>query len=88
MIECLEVYAAVIAARGDPERAARMFGEAAQSRIRISMPVPPTDRPRYDRHQGLTREQIDAATWELAWDAGGRLELGEAVAEALQTTLV
>lgn len=87
MIECLEGYAAVTAACGEPERAAHMFGAAAQSRVRIDMPVPPTDRPRYERHLALARDQMDAVAWQLAWDAGGRLELGDAVAEALQAAI-
>jgi hypothetical protein len=87
MTECLEGYATVVAARRQPERAARMFGAAAQSRTLLNMPVPPIDQALYERHIALARDQMSEDDWAREWEAGTRTVLADAVAEALQSAV-
>jgi predicted ATPase len=79
---CLEGFARIAAARGRSERAARLFGAAARLREAIDEPVPPADRPDYDRVVSAARTQLDEATFAAAWAAGRALSLDQAIAEA------
>ena len=88
MIESLEGYATVAALQGETERAARLFGAASVARQRINIPVPAPDRPLYEKYLALARDRLDEQAWARAWDAGCRMTLDEAVADALNATHV
>ena len=79
--------AGVAARRGDPKRAARLFGaaEALGEAASVAPAFPPT-RALYEQDLASTRAQLDAETLEAAWAEGRALTLTEAAAEALQKT--
>ena len=80
---CLEGLAAVAGARGQPARAAQLYGAAAALRERIGAPLPPGDRLGYDRHLATARACLDEGAWAAAWAEGQAMPLEEAVADAL-----
>ena len=80
---CLEGLAGVASAQGQPERAARLFGAAEATRRLIGVPLPPSERPHYERLVAAVRTQLDEGTFAAAWTAGQALSLEQAIAEAL-----
>ncbi len=84
----LEGLAAVIAALGSSLRAARIWGAAERLREEIGAPLPPNERPRYDRRVGVVRAALrDDATFYRAWQEGRALAIGQAIALALSETV-
>lgn len=81
----LEVFAALIAAEGKPEQAARLYGAAEALREAIGAPLHPSDSLRYERDVAAARAQLDETAWTAAWAAGRRMSTEEAVAYALET---
>jgi predicted ATPase/DNA-binding SARP family transcriptional activator len=82
--ELLSGFAARAAARGEPQRAARLFGAAEALREAIGSPVPLPDRAEYDRVVAAARSQLDAAAWAREWQEGQKLVLEEAIKLALE----
>ncbi len=90
VIDCLAGFAAVAAARGKVEAAARLYG-AADSHYRellsegetIDALIAPVDRREFERYQGICRDRLGEAAFETAWAAGRMLTLEQAIAEAL-----
>jgi hypothetical protein len=66
-----------------PRRAAWLFGAAEAARERIGAPLPPGDRPLYDRHLARARADLDETAFDAAWAEGRAMTLDEAVAYAL-----
>jgi predicted ATPase/Tfp pilus assembly protein PilF len=66
----LEGLAAVVAQRGASNRAAWLWGAAEALREAVGLPLPPRERPLYEREIEGARAQIDAATWDQAWQEG------------------
>jgi non-specific serine/threonine protein kinase len=83
LAETLESIAGVAAARGDPERAARLYGAAAALRRQIDAPVEGWERPVYERGVELARAGLSAEAFEAAWSAGSALPFADIIAEAL-----
>jgi non-specific serine/threonine protein kinase len=81
--ECLEVLAAVAAARGGATLAARLFGAAEAVRAATGTRRPPGHDAAYVRHLAVARATLVEATFGAAWSAGRALGLEEALAEAL-----
>jgi non-specific serine/threonine protein kinase len=79
----LEGMAGTASVRGQPECAARLLGAADAARRLINVPIPPSERLRYDRLVVTVRAQLDEETFAAAWAAGQALTLEQAVAEAL-----
>jgi hypothetical protein len=79
---CLEGLAEVAGARGQPKRAARLWGAAAALREAIGAPIPPAERPHYDRNMAAARAQFDAAAFDTAFAAGRSMTLEQVAAEA------
>lgn len=72
-----------IAARaGAYERAARLLAASEGLGERVGGTIPPCDRPGYEQAVREIRSGLDAATFEAAWEAGGRLDLADAAAQA------
>ena len=84
VVEGLIGLAGVAAAVGALGRAARLFGAATAELTAIGAALVRADRVEYEHDLAATREALDTAAWKAAWQAGGRLPLEEAVAEALQ----
>jgi tetratricopeptide (TPR) repeat protein len=81
--ESLERFAAVASAQGQAERALRLAGAAAALREAISAPLSPIDQAALDRWLAPARQALSEATCTAAWEAGRKLTLEQATAEAL-----
>jgi hypothetical protein len=82
--ECLAVLAGVVAAEGDLDRAARLFGAADALLERIKVPLTPADRAQYDADLAAARSQVDEQTWEVAWAEGQAMTMEQAITYALE----
>ena len=84
----LEGLAAVVAALGSAPRAARIWGAAERLRSEAGSPLPPKDRPYYDRRVAAARTGLgDDAAFDRAWKEGCALTLEQAIALALEETV-
>jgi non-specific serine/threonine protein kinase len=80
----LEGMAAIAAAQGEGERAARLWGAAAAVREASSLPMMDVlDIKEYNRWVSAARARFDANTFAAAWAEGRAMPLEQAVAEAL-----
>jgi tetratricopeptide (TPR) repeat protein len=84
-VESVENLARVAAARGDPLRATRLLGAIEVARATLGFPRPPRRRTAHDRTVAVLRAGLGEAVFETAWEAGARLSLARAIAEALGT---
>jgi tetratricopeptide (TPR) repeat protein len=80
----LEGLAAVAGAQGQPAGAARLYGFAEALRALLGAPLPPIDRPAYQRSVAALRAQLGEPTFRSVWAAGHALTREEAIAEAVQ----
>jgi predicted ATPase len=80
---CLEALAAVATFAGSAQHAARLLGAAAAQRETLGAPVPPSQRPWYERHLVATRAALPGAAFAAAWDQGLAMAPEQAVAAAL-----
>ena len=81
--ESLERFALLAARQKLPERTARLLGAAEALRAAIGLPLPPAERPDYERTVAAARAQLDEATFAAAWAEGQAMTVDEAIAEAL-----
>lgn len=84
MAYSLEGFAFLAAMRGAPEQAARLLGAAEALRETIGAPLPPVDRPDYDRIVALVRGGLLGDVLKRAWAEGRRMTSEVAVLEAKQ----
>jgi predicted ATPase/class 3 adenylate cyclase len=82
----LEGLAAVVAALGSSLRAACIWGAADRLRAEAGSPLPPKDRPAYDRRVAAARTREDNAAFDRAWQQGRALTLEQAMELALKQT--
>ena len=68
--------------RDRPEQAARLFAAADTLRSAIHVPLPPPERPEYDRAVAVVRTILGDAAFEAAWRDGAVLPLETALAAA------
>lgn len=80
---CIEGLAAVEGRLDHPDRSARLYGAAAALREEIGVPLPPTERPDYERHLSAARASSDPARFSAAWSRGRVMSLESAIAQAL-----
>ena len=80
----LEAMAALRAARGSAERAARISGAVAVLRESIGAHPFPFDHVIWQHYLVSAREQLGAVAWTTAWEEGRALSLDQAVAAALR----
>lgn len=81
---CLSAIAGVYGAVRQPQRAAMLFSAAQVLFNTISSRLDPADLIEYERNLAATRLQLSPPDWGLAWEAGQRMSVDEAVAYALQ----
>jgi predicted ATPase len=82
----LERFAAVVAAMGGPERAARIWGGVERLREEVGAPMPKSDRARYDRQIEAGRAALrDDVAFDEAWRAGRAMTAAQTVRYALET---
>jgi hypothetical protein len=77
--------AGAIAATGDPERAARLFGAAKALLEPMGVGLEPGDQPEYDRDLAVVRTQLDDVIFQTCWQEGRALSIEQAVAYALES---
>jgi predicted ATPase/class 3 adenylate cyclase len=81
---CFEGLAEVALARGQPARAVRLLGAAAQVLGELPpAPLPPTLAARRERVALDARQALGEEAWAVAYEAGQALSLEEAVAEVM-----
>jgi hypothetical protein len=81
--DSLECLARTAANMREPTWAVNLFGMAASLREAIHAPLPPNERADHDRAVAEVRNQLAAAAFTEAWQAGWALAWEEAVAQAL-----
>jgi non-specific serine/threonine protein kinase len=72
----------VAAARGQPRRAARLYGAAQAISSAIAAALNPADRAQYAHYIEFSRKQLAAPAWEQAWTEGEAMNLKQAIAYA------
>jgi predicted ATPase/class 3 adenylate cyclase/Tfp pilus assembly protein PilF len=86
--ESLEGLAAVVAALGSSLRAARIWGAAARLRDEFGSPLPPRDRPFYERRVAAARAAMgNDNAFDDSWNEGRALTLEPAIELALEETV-
>ena len=80
---CLEGLGAAAIMVGQVAEAPRLWGAADALRESIGTPLWPGDRARCERFFAMARARLGAETFVATWDAGRRLPLEAALAEAL-----
>jgi hypothetical protein len=78
----LDGLAGVASALGQPIRAARLLGAAEALREAIDCVLPPIEQHYYNRIRMSVRGQLSEDALHTAWQAGRRLSLKQAIAEA------
>jgi hypothetical protein len=78
----LERVARLAEAESVPERAARLLGAAQALREQLGAPMPPVERPDYERFVTAIRTALGEGAFNHAWSEGKRVPLDEAIAEA------
>jgi tetratricopeptide (TPR) repeat protein len=73
LVDYLEGVAALEAALGRPEAAARLWGAAEALREALGTPIYPVDRAEYAPIIAATRAQLGEAAFAAAWDQGRQL---------------
>jgi tetratricopeptide (TPR) repeat protein len=76
--------AKVVLQQGDLDCSARWFGFAESLRIRFGIALQPVDRPDREKNVQSLKARMPAADLSSAWEAGDRMNLEEAVAQALE----
>jgi hypothetical protein len=84
IIQGLGGLAVAVAAHGQPERAARLFGAAEGLREGIGAPLPRADRAKQDRSITAVRAALGEEAFAAAWAGGRAMSLEQAVAFALE----
>ena len=79
----METLAEVMAAAGEVERSAQLFGAAETLREAVGAPVLAFYRADYERAIEMARAALGQQRFELCWSAGRALSPDEAVAYAL-----
>jgi len=72
-----------VAAKGQPELAARLFGVSESILQDLGASLQPADKIEIDRYLDDIRTQLDERTFEKAWAEGRAMSLEDAVALAL-----
>ena len=83
----LLVAAALAGVRGDPARAARLWGAAEALRETIGLSLGHQDRVDYDYggRVAAARAQLEEPTWEAAWNEGRSMSAEQAIDYALKS---
>jgi hypothetical protein len=83
---CLIGIAGVLTTLGQPQRAARLFGAAEALRDTTGAKIQPGDQPDYEKNLASTLTQLEAETFEAAWQDGRGMSLEQAITSALKLT--
>ena len=83
-IRPLEHIAALVAARGQIELAARLWGAAENLRVIMTVPRAPIGTDDYDLHVKAANTKLGADRFAAAWAHGRALDPADAITHALQ----
>jgi tetratricopeptide (TPR) repeat protein len=83
-VTALEVLAG-LALTTQPKQAAQLLGAAEAIRLAIGAPLPPIERPTYDRHVAAIHAQLDERTLAQAWAQGQAMSVDAAIAYGLHS---
>jgi hypothetical protein len=73
-----------LAAPGEPERAAKLWGAAESLRDSLGLPLPPNELEEYDRNRAAAREALGEEAFARAGAAGRAMTVEQAIEYALQ----
>jgi tetratricopeptide (TPR) repeat protein len=79
----LALLAGPVGAKGQPERAARLFGASEAFLEAMGIGQQAGDQSEVDRYVAAAREQLDEATFEATWAKGRAMSLEQAIEYAL-----
>ncbi len=74
-----------IAAEGEPQRAARLFGAVKAILETMGVELEPADQPEYHRDLAYVRARLDDATFDACWNEGRSFSLQQTIAYALES---
>ena len=80
---CLAIFGASATLQGQPVRAVRLLGAEDSLRKAMGIPRMPVELAFYEPYVAATRDQLDEAAWEAAWQEGRAMGLDEAIDYAL-----
>jgi predicted ATPase/DNA-binding CsgD family transcriptional regulator len=80
----LEEIAGGLLVRVDPPRAAELLGAAEALRDALQAPLPPAERPEYERAVEALRERLPPALLERHWETGRARGLERSIHEAIE----
>ena len=76
----LEELGSVVGEQGEMAWAAQLFGAAGAIREAIEAPMPPTERPAYEKQIATVRSALGEARWSKAWLRGCSMTPEQALA--------
>lgn len=88
VVEAIAELAALPSGPGDPVLAATLIGGTLALRQSLGAPLPPAERPAYDRCIRMLRERLGAPGFHGACQRGTQMEMDELVSRALQAARV
>ncbi len=83
----LEGLASVFATQGELRLAAQLWGAAAVLRERTTYPLPPVDRPSYERAVATARLHLGEQAFAAAWQEGRTMTLEQVLAASERVAL-
>jgi predicted ATPase/DNA-binding CsgD family transcriptional regulator len=78
---CLEGLSEVMLLSDAFTQAARLLGLSSHIRASIGAPLPPVERPRYERILTILHAKLDRDTLKTAWSEGRRLTISQIVTD-------
>jgi hypothetical protein len=84
MLECLAGLGALMAAQGQPRRAAVLFGAIRILRAALNAPMWPAERVEYERHLASVSAALSEGAFQAALQDGRTLTLEQTIVEALK----
>ncbi len=76
---CLEGWARLAMAQGDPQRAARILGAIDAYIKSVGMSLIPIEQVMYDQTRAELQQQLDTDAFQQEWAAGEKLNLEQAI---------
>lgn len=83
MAHGLEGWARVALAEGDPGRAARLLGALTADLKNLGLNLVPVEQVVYEQTLAAIEQKLDAASFQVEWGAGEKLNLEQAIELAL-----
>lgn len=84
----LEGLAEVVALQGEPMWAVRLWGAAEPLRETMGTPMPPVERPQYERAVAAMRTQVGENAFAIAWAEGRAMSVEQVLAARFPFTVV